>query len=385
MLGLILSLVAIIVISPFLVHWYGHKELFLLISSAGIGAYFYSWQSIPLSLMEREFKYGGVGLIEVADIFIFNLAAIIGSLTKIEIWGLAIGNVLRGFLPALLSLFISRFRPALAGDKKAIASLVRSVYAIFGSDFILWIIILAPPVLVGSLAGVKALGIAQMTYNLLGITMVIATIFQRISLASLSRIQEDRDQFNRFVHKALQLLSLINIPLTMGIASFSPWWIPIVYGDKWRGMEQVMLIAALPMTASAIFSLIGFALLAKGMASIVFKQNILHAIIYWISMAILATSLGALSVPIAHIFAMSAIYLFIYGYKKHCGTLDYRPIAALYFVGACFMALSWYTAMIGKVSLSFVLWAIFLIGWISRSPILRKKMLSAFNSYRGNS
>ncbi|MDI6753960.1 MAG: oligosaccharide flippase family protein, partial [Thermodesulfobacteriota bacterium] len=78
-LGLISALLIGTTISPFLVSWYGHEELFILAVSAGIGAYFYGWQSIPLSLLERKIEYKKVGIIEVADNLFFNIAAVMGA------------------------------------------------------------------------------------------------------------------------------------------------------------------------------------------------------------------------------------------------------------------------------------------------------------------
>jgi O-antigen/teichoic acid export membrane protein len=361
-LAIFCSAVTLFIISPISISWYGHEELFPLIISAGIGAYFYSYHSIPLALMERRFEYEKVGIIEVSEILIFNLAAVIGVSIGAGISGLILGNILRGFLPALLSMALAGFRPRLLMDKKAIASLLKTVYPIFGSEFIVWLIVLAPPVLVGSISGVKALGMAQLAYTVLGYTMIVATIFQRISLTTFSRLQDKNEQFNNAVHKILQLLSFIYIPLTMGIASISPLWVPLIYGDKWIGMENVILIAALPVTASALFSIIFSALISKGYANIVLRQNILHAVIYWISMAILASPLEALSVPVTHLIAMSAGYIFIYGYNKYCGKLDYRFAALSFIIGGGIMFISWYSAVIGNIFIPFIGWGAFLAG-----------------------
>lgn len=376
-LAVLSLLITVLILSPFSAYWYDRKELIYLIASAGIGAYFYSWQSIPIALMERRLEYKKVGVIEVGEILIFNLAAVFGAFAEAGILGLTLGNILRGFIPALLAGVLTKFRPVFLKDKNAIASLIRTVSPIFGVDLTVWITMLAPPVLVGSLAGVKALGLAQMGYTILGYTMIVATIFQRIGLATFSRLQGDEVLFNRAVHKVLQIISFIYIPLIMGIASISPWWIPIIYGDKWAGMEFVILIAAFPLTAVALFLIILSALLAKGRADVVLRQNILHAIIYWISMSILAAPLGALSVPLTHSIAMSAGYIFIYGYNKYCGKLIYKPVSFLFLIGSGIMIVSWYATIKGKIVIPFIGWGVFLFILLFLLSNVRKEIFTA--------
>jgi PST family polysaccharide transporter len=382
-LAVLSLLITVLILSPFSAYWYDHKELIYLIASAGIGAYFYSWHSIPIALMERRFEYKKVGIVEVSEILIFNLAAVICTFAGAGILGLILGNILRGFLPALLSVTLTRFRPGLLTNKKAIISLIHTVYPIFGSEFTVWLIVLAPPILVGSIAGVKALGMAQLAYTVLGYTMIIATIFQRISLTTFSRLQNEKELFNNAVHKALQLLAFIYIPLTMGIASLSPWWVPVIYGYKWSGMENVILIAALPVTASALFSIILSALISKGHADIVLKQNILHAVIYWISMAILASPLDALSVPVTHLIAMSAGYLFIYGYNKYCGKLDYKTVTLSFIIGGGIMFISWHSTVKGNMVIPFIGWGAFLVVSLFISAGVKETVITSFNTYKG--
>lgn len=381
----LISVVAVIVfIGPFAAKWYGRGELFFLIISAGIGAYFNSWQSTPLSQLERKMEYHKVGAIEVAEIAVFNAAAVIGSAIGMGILGLALGNVLRGLVPAFMAVFLTGLWPAFSRDKKSAYSLAHETLPIVGSNLILWFIMFAPPALVGTFAGIKALGIAQLVYSLLGTTMFIATIFQRVSLTSLAKFQGNMESFNRAVQQVLHLLFVIYIPLTMGVASFSPWWVPFIYGAAWADMDKVMLIAAIPVTASALFLIILSALLSKGLAAIVFRQNVVHAVIYWIVMGLTVAYIGALSVPVAHVAAMSAVYIFISGYAKHCGHIDYKPLAAGFAAGVVAMTFSWLAVRKGNFIIPFLVWPVFAVSVFALSASVRRSAAIFFESVRGD-
>jgi len=352
--------IVIISLSPSISNWYKHKELLALISSSAIGAYFYSWQSVPLAHLERNMRYRKVGFIEVTEVFVFNLIAVIGAMVNMGIEGLALGNILRGFFPALLSICLTGLWPSFLKDWQKISLLIKTCSAIIGSHLIVWLVMLAPPILVGFLAGAKELGIAQLSYNLLNTTMFISTIIQRVGLSALAKLQDDKESFNKAVQQVLELLTIIYIPLVMIMSSFSPWWIPFIYGKEWLRMDGVILIAAIPTAISALLVIFLSVFFSRGLASIVFKQNVLHAALYWGVMAFLAPVYKAMSVPVSHLIAMSAGYLFIWGYRKHCGRLNYRPIAFGFTAGILIMIVSWFIVKEGNFFVSAVLWGLVL-------------------------
>lgn len=370
------TIISVFFLSRFAARWYGHEELAILIAAASIGAYFNSWQSIPLSRLEREMDYKKIGFIEVSEILVFNLAAVTGAFMGHGIYGLAAGSILRGFVPAVISVAVTGMRPAFSKETEVVKSLIHSTSPILGSNLVLWIIMAAPPVIVGSLSGTRELGLAQLAYTLLGNTMFIATIFQRISLSSLSKFQDDPENFNKAVQRILQILFLIYIPLTMGLASISPWWVTLIYGSQWAGMDRVILIAAIPVTTAALLIVLLSALYSKGLTGVVLKQNIVHAVIYWAVMWAIASKYGAVSVPAAHLVAMSAGYMFIYAYSKECGKLRYKPLAAWLLAGAGVMSFSWYMASKGAVYMPFILWPLFIAAMVLLSSSARQAAAS---------
>lgn len=382
-IGLVSMALTVFIIAPFGARWYGHSELLFLIGSAGIGAYFYSFHSIPLSKLEREMDYRKVGVIEVSEIIVFNLISVVGAVAGVGIWGLALGNVFRGFVPAFIAAVIAGFRPAFSLERQGISSVANAASPILGSNLVLWIIMLAPPVLVGTLAGTKALGIAQLAYSLLGNTMFIANIFQRVSLTSLSKFQGDPEKFNRAVMQILQLLFIIYIPLTMGVASLSPWWVQLIYGERWAEMDKVMLVAAIPFTSAALLSVLLSALLSKGLTKVVFKQNIVHAVIYWAVMGLIASSYGAISVPLSHLAAMSAGYMFIQAYSRHCGGIDYKPLFLGFSSGTAVMFISWFAAKGGYFAAPLILWPAFVAVFVVLSATARQTVAVFINNIKG--
>lgn len=379
----IIGIVLITLSSTFLARWYGYPELTYLVISAGIGGYFFTFQSIPIAYLERGLQYGKVGVIEVADILIFNLAAVSLVLAGLGIWGLILGTILRGFLTALTAIFLTRLWPGFQVDGRTMVSMIQKTYPVLGANQILYLIMLAPVTLIGSIAGARDLGMAQLSYALLNNTNVIPTIFQRVGFTTLAKFQDDRERFVNLVEKLFHLLFVMYIPLVLGVASLSPWWVPFLYGKAWLEMDKLVLVAALPVSVGGMLSIFYASLLSKGHADLVFKQNILHALLYWAVMACLVFRYGALSMPLAHLTAMSAGYLYIWGYRKYCGRLDYlKPLLGL-LCSTLVMGSSWLAVKKGSFFVPLLLWPVFLSVWIYFSAPVRQMVTVGFNNWRG--
>ncbi len=361
-IGITSLVLMIFVAAPVSLSVYKQKEVALFIISAGIGAYFYCWHCIPVSLLERKFEYRKVGIIEVSEIAVFNLVSIICAIKGYGIAGLFAGNILRGLLPAVISSLYKKFFPSIARDIKSILELIKTVYPVLLSNLSVYLIMLAPPVIIGSMCGTEALGISQLAYSMLGSTTIVATIFQRIALTSFSRLQTNAGEFNNAVSKSLRLLAMVYLPVVFGIVSFSAWWIPLLYGEKWKGMESVVLIAVIPISLAGLLSIINSALISKGQFKLVLKQNLLNVIVYWLSMSMLARRFSAKAVPLAHLIAvLISSYLFIYGYKKYCGTLDYSFVATYFLFSILLLGSSFFLIAKGLIIVSIILWVVFIL------------------------
>ncbi|MFH1824984.1 MAG: oligosaccharide flippase family protein [Candidatus Firestonebacteria bacterium] len=357
----IVCVILIFLISPLISNWYNQKSLIILIISAGVGAFFYIFNSIPVSFLERKLEYNKVGVIEVGEFLVFNLVAVIFVFCGMGILGLVLGNILRGIFPSVLAMIYTGFVPKISTDKKIFKDLFKQVSQIFYMNITVYAIMLAPVVLLAKLYSVGEYGLAQMAYTFLGYTMVIPSIFKRIGLTVLARVQDEEEKFNKLTYNFILLLSAGYVPLVMAVSAFSSIWIPFVYGQKWAGMDKVLMLASIPVCAGALFSILHSALLSKGQYGIVLKQNILHLVVYWMALMFLA-EIGASSVPITHIISMmAASYLFIYGYNKYCGKIKYGHITILFVVSTIILVLSFILIKNNQIIASIILWVVFLV------------------------
>ena len=353
-LSLLMTLVVVLLIGPLFCRWYKMEEMLVLFASAGIGAYFYSWHSIPLALLERKLDYMKVAVIEIGEILAFNITAVLLAVSGKGVLGLEAGNIMRGIIPAVLAVILSGFRPSISF--KGLSGLFKKASPYFGVNAVVYIVALAPGALIGTISGLKALGLAQLTYNVLVYLMVIPTIIQRVSLAAFAKIKRDTALFNKAVERVFNFISLFFVPLMATVTAFSPLWIKAVYGNKWVGMEEVALLASIPITATSFVMVLQSSVLSIRSKSVLL-QNVLFGIVYWISMYLLCGKFGSFAMPLANIIAIPVSFIVLLSvFNKEYGPLNLiRP--ALEFTGFFAVAAgTWYLIYKGMIFPGAVLW-----------------------------
>ncbi|MCB4790706.1 MAG: oligosaccharide flippase family protein [Elusimicrobia bacterium] len=360
-IALVIIVLAVIFAGPIFVLIYKNKIIYPLIISAAVGGYLYSLNRIPLALLERKMSYENVSIVELLEIVAFNTIAVSMVFIQKGSGGLVVGNVFRGLLPLLYLVLLKNMHFTFSFDFTRIKEIFNKAMPIVSANFTSWLIILAPPLIVGSFAGSAALGIAQQALMLVSQASVLSTILNRVFMSFLSRMQNDMLSFNNYVNKLLESLSMIYVVLILGTASFSSWWAPLLYGKKWVGLDDIIILTALPVTQSAILMTLMSALYSLGKANVIFKQTLVQALAYWAAMGIFVImGLKQFALPLAYLIAIqSGIILFVY-YIRNYGKLVWFSVGFNLFSGYLIAVCVWFLTKNGHILYAISLWIIFL-------------------------
>jgi len=122
-------------------------------------------------------------------------------------------------------------------------------------------------ILLGAMLGAKALGYYTLAFDtIFKPTMAIAPVLTRVAFPVFSKIQENMLRMKRGYLKLLQLLSLVNFPVTFGMAAVAPLAVPVIYGEKWIPSVVLIQILALAAVLRSMGSPQSSLLLSKGKA-----------------------------------------------------------------------------------------------------------------------
>src|SRR5262249_36314737 len=128
--------------------------------------------------------------------------------------------------------------------------------------------------LIGTLLGARSLGFYNFAFNLTGRPIWrINPILTRVAFPIFSAVQHDREKLRRGYLRLLSLLTTINAPLLIGLATLAPVAVPLVFGRKWTDSIILIQILSLVTLSRSVGNPIGSLQLAKGRADLGFKWN----------------------------------------------------------------------------------------------------------------
>lgn len=131
-------------------------------------------------------------------------------------------------------------------------------------------------IIIATLMGTTQLGIYNIAYQLVMAPISkINPAINRVMFPVYAKMQHEPEKLRNSYLKALKLISLINFPILLGLASVAPYFTYIFYGTKWSDCIIIIQILSLNGLIVAMDNPIGAILLAKGRADMGFKWNLL--------------------------------------------------------------------------------------------------------------
>ncbi|MGE5785710.1 MAG: oligosaccharide flippase family protein, partial [Myxococcales bacterium] len=163
----------------------------------------------------------------------FNFVAIILALRSFGVWSFVIALLVRSALGAVLIQWVSHWRVGWAFDWHRIR-----VHMAFGVpyqavNFISLIKDSITPVMVGSLAGLAAVGYISWAGVIAAYSVLALMVFQKVYLPAFSRLQGDRKGLGEFIERVVWATNAICAPLALlMLVLFEPFTV-LIYGSKW--------------------------------------------------------------------------------------------------------------------------------------------------------
>ena len=320
--GVALALLTLALAEP-LAALYGEPRLVPVLCCYSLMPVMFSLAVVQTALAQRELRYRDLAARKTIGALAGALAAMAMALAGLGIAAL-VGQVLVDQAVAAIALWsISSWRPRLAFSRRHLGDLFRFGLSQMATDMVWAMSEQADRMLLGSL-GAVAVGyysVAQRMRSLMGDLLGGST--QNAILPLFARIADDRERVVRGLQTAQTTLSIIVIPVGVGLAVVAPGLIRFAIGARWAPSivpAQIMICAQLIYWLGYFFGPVMTSLgrpevrlriailraltlmvllvlgLRYGIAGVAAAFLISHAIFYGIELAVLR-ELVAFSVP----------------------------------------------------------------------------------------
>lgn len=273
--------VLIIVFSDSIAVMVGNPGLGHVISIAGVQLILTSFSSIQMALYRREFDYKTLFLIRMILVCIPFAITIPLALLGFSYWSLIIGAITNQLMNAAVLTFKSKWKPRLFYDMEILRDMISfSIWSLIESISI-WVTVWVDMFVIGSSFNQYYLGLYKMSTTMVNELMgliIAATV--PVLFAALSRLNNDKTQFEYMFLKTQRFVSILVFPLGVGTYLFSYLAADMLLGKQWSEASTIIGVYALTNSILVVFGYYCSEVYrAKGKPKLSFLAQILHLVV----------------------------------------------------------------------------------------------------------
>ncbi len=133
--------------------------------------------------------------------------------------------------------------------------------------------------LIGKFLDATALGVYSLAYKIMLYPLRISQILTRILFPAFSKIQDDNEKFQQVYLRAIFVIALFTFPLMSGLFVTADNLVQVLFGDKWKGLEVILMILAPVGMLRSITTTGGSIFMAKGTTDQLLKIGIISTVV----------------------------------------------------------------------------------------------------------
>jgi PST family polysaccharide transporter len=229
--------------------------------------------------------------------------------------------------------------------------------------------------IVGRVLGAEALGLYTLAFKLPDLLLVnLCWVLSRVLFPFFSRLVDDRQALRAAYLAAFRFVSLVAVPLGLGLAATAPSVVSVLFGAQWSGAVPTMQVLAIYSTLHAISFHAGDVLKAVGRGGVLVRLSLVSVALLVPSMLAGVAWFGLVGVALAWIVVDSARFALSLRALQHEIDIDAHHLFASLrpplVAGLAMLACVWFVGdLLGEPGL-LVLVAQGMTGLVSYSAVL---------------
>jgi len=277
--GLLLCLL-LISISGLIATFFGNPHIQELLQIISIIFIISSFGVVQKALYDKQMDFKKITLIESISQLIGLIFAIISAMKGLGIYSLIIQALSSNTIRVVLIWFYSNWRPLFHFTIEDITQIwdFTKNYTLF--DTINYFARNADNFLIGKFLGSPALGVYSIAYRIMLYPLQnISRTLLRILFPAFAQIQDDNMKFQKAYLRVIFFIALISFPIMIGMMATADIFVPILFGDKWKNLDILIMILAPIGMIQSIITTTGSIYMAKGNTRTLLKIGIINSIV----------------------------------------------------------------------------------------------------------
>lgn len=208
-----------------------------------------AFSSIQMALFKRDLDFRTLFGVRIIGILIPLLVTVPLAFATKSYWSLILGMIALNFTNALILTIKSKWKPRWFFRIQLFKEMFSFTMWSMLEAISIWLTSYVDIFIVGTMLSQHYLGLYRTSMSTVGqITSIITAATTPVLFSSLSRLQNDRENFNAMFFKFQKLVGILILPIGMGIFLFSNLITKILLGYQW--MEASSFIGLWGLTSA---------------------------------------------------------------------------------------------------------------------------------------
>lgn len=283
-----ISLFMIQCLAAFPLAWFYHdSRLILPICAIAIGLLFIPQGLVQAALIQRENRFKVVAIVEMLQFSTDNLLCLIFAIAGLGMWAIILPKILVPPIWVYVMLKNHSWRPKKCFSTKYWGELISFARNLLGVELLNTLRGNLDYMIVGAFLSVEALGIYYFAFNAgLGVSMGVITSIKSALLPHLCNARSDLIQFKKRYFSSLKTIAITILPLVALQSSLAPFYVPLVFGEKWIPAIPVLILICLSAIPRPFADSASQLLLAVDKPQIDLVWNVIFTVLFTVGLLI---------------------------------------------------------------------------------------------------
>jgi teichuronic acid exporter len=191
-------------------------------------------QVIPRAMLQREMRFARLAWVQFLQVVVTQALLVVGARLGWGVWALVFNTLAGAVAVTLLLLYLHPYSVRWPSGLAALAKPLLQGWRVLGSRIAYYAYSNADQVVIGRVLGKEALGPYSFATTLsTTLTQEITQVVTRVVPGVFSAVQRQPLELRRYFLVLTELMALLTLPLSVGIALTADYAVRIVLGPQW--------------------------------------------------------------------------------------------------------------------------------------------------------
>ncbi|OUL26835.1 lipopolysaccharide biosynthesis protein [Nostoc sp. 106C] len=282
------SLFAIQCIAAFpIALFYGNNQVILPICITALVYLMLPFFLVQSALIQRENRLNITALCNVTQSLLCNILTIVLAILKFGMWAAVLPAVITTPIWIVINCMNHSWRPPKSFKLEGWKEITNFGKDILGVELLSKLRGNIDYLLVGRFLGINALGIYYFAFNAgLGISLNVMNAFTSALFPHLCAVRLNLQQLKKRYFSSFKSTAIIVVPFILLQSSLAPFYVPIVFGQKWVSAIPVLVLICLSALPLPLYNATALLLNAIGKTHINLYCNLIYTVLFAIALLV---------------------------------------------------------------------------------------------------